>query len=176
MEFYKLIADKNYSNGPQLIDWYEKFDTTKLVYGYAHTFPQRELIFIKHNKELVFPSVVVSPFLMVSDETRDVLLMYDRHIPFHQLVLLENNSSSMKVYNVPFLKGVTCSKMEQKSDENVYFLDVHEKELARMAIFTFEYKMQRNVVVRLDILESLLRRRTSGFSIEKMNIRGEIVE
>lgn len=169
MDFFRLVIDKPYSNYPKMKNWYGKIETQKLCYGNAHNMPKRQLLFVERDTNLYFTDVIVNPFFVVSDTARDTIRMYDQTIPFHELVLLEKETGKLQVYHIPFLKMMKCVNVDRSA---VHVFEERQELLQRNAIFKYDYKNETDIIARLDLVESLLRRKMTGFSVEPVIIRG----
>ncbi len=172
MEYFKIMSDKAYSNGPKIKDWYGRINTKQICYGYAHTFPERMLFFVEDNAKLIFTQYVAYPFVLVNDEARKVISRYDKNVPFKKVVLLEYKHKKMQVYNLPFLHHFMLIEKKTIEDKVCYYLDVREKELRQKRIFQFMEYDKTITIMKLDMVESLLRRKVTGFTIEPVVIRG----
>lgn len=173
MKYYEMILDKDYANGPKIMNWFEKINPDEMCYGFAHKYPKRLLFYVKKNAELVFPDIVLHPFLLVSDETQNVIKTYCDYIPFHHIVLMTKSGKKMRVYQQPFIENLKVMKSEVKEGVDCYYFEREDFYVQRIPIFQFEYKMEKHYVIRLDLLESILRRNQTGFTIKPVEIRGK---
>lgn len=172
MEYFKLLQDKNYSNGPKIVNWYGKINTQEICYGNAHKFPERMLFHVESDKEMCFTEVVLQPFLLVDSECKKMFQLYEPKTPFRNVVLLDAKYKRMNLYQMPFLKKVELVEKKMLAEGEALIVKMPEKELVRKSIFQIVDKEKTVTIIRLDLLESILRRKANGFKIEPVKVKG----
>ncbi len=137
----------------------------------AYRIPNCCVVDMKTPMEYFFPDILTEPFLMVSDIVAHVIEMYLPETFFKTIYLLEMESEVHATYFMPFLEEVDCLAEEtEKSYGGTELLDivlrkeaVKEKPIFRVAGFSHVY-----LIVREDVIESMLRRRVRGIRLKEL--------
>lgn len=139
----------------------------------SYRIPNCCVVDMKVPSEVFFPDILIEPFLMVSREVAEVIEMYTPETIFKTIYLLETKSETNATYFMPFVEEVEClSDQTKKSRGGTELLDivlrkeaVAEKPVFRIAGFTHVY-----LVVRLDAIESMLRRGARGMKLKELSV------
>ena len=139
----------------------------------AYKIPNCCVVDMKTPREVFFPDILTEPFLMVSRETADVIEMYAPQTIFKTIYLLEAEREIHATYFMPFVEEVEClSDQTKRSRGGTELLEivlhrdaVAEKTIFRIAGFTHTY-----LIVRLDAIESMLRRGVRGLKLQELAI------
>ncbi len=109
MRYFLLKQDPAYQAvAPAVLKWHHKIDVRRIQRMHAADFPEVQLLLIDGDGRIVFPDVIVFPFLLVSDMVRDVIRMYEPHTIFKKIVLLNRPGRQKALYYMPVLEQVTC--------------------------------------------------------------------
>lgn len=139
----------------------------------SYRIPNCCVVDMKTPSEVFFPDIITEPFLMVSREVAEVIEMYTPETIFKTIYLLETESEINATYFMPFVEEVEClSEQTKRSRGGTELLDivlrqdaVAEKPIFRVAGFTHVY-----LIVRLDAIESMLRRGTRGIKLKELSV------
>lgn len=139
----------------------------------AYRIPNCCVVDMKTPMEVFFPDILIEPFLMVSEEVADVMEMYTPKTFFKTIYLLETESEIHATYFMPFVEEVEClSEQTKKSRGGTELLDivlrteaVADKPIFRIAGYTHAY-----LIVRLDAIESMLRRGIRGITLKELTV------
>lgn len=137
----------------------------------AYRIPNCCVVDMKTPREVFFPDILIEPFLMVSEEVADVVEMYTPRTIFKTIYLLETESEIHATYFMPFVEEIEClSEQTKRSRGRTDLLDivlckaaVADKPIFRIAGFTHAY-----LIVRLDAIESMLRRGIRGITVKEL--------
>ena len=78
MRYFLLKQDPAYQAvAPAVLKWHHKIDVRRIQRMHAADFPEVQLLLIDGDGRIVFPDVIVFPFLLVSEMVRDVIRMYE---------------------------------------------------------------------------------------------------
>lgn len=108
MKFYILGMDISYTNYPRIKKWFGRIDYRDLNIYDAYKIPNRQLFMIHENENTVFTSIVDNPFPLVSAEVKKVFDMYEPHIIYKEIVLLDQQYERTEVYYLPILEEIEC--------------------------------------------------------------------
>ena len=139
----------------------------------AYKIPNCCVVDMKTPREVFSPDILINPFLMVSEKVVKVIEMYTPEVTFKTIYLLETGSEIYETYFMPFVEEVDClSEQTKRSRGGTELLEIVLREEAvvgkpvfRIARFTHVY-----LIVRLDALESMLRRRVRGITIKELDV------
>lgn len=173
MKYYCLAIDKRYSEAPVIKNWTGKIQREHITEEKSYLLQQRELLEIVENKNVFFTDIVVFPFFLVSDMCKNVISLYEPKIKFKQIVLMEMKTSKYHVYHLPILKkihGMETIKKVGKISIKESKLMVRKDDIGNLGIFQVEANGKTNTIIRLDVLESMLRRGAKGIGIREIEL------
>lgn len=178
MKYYIIEQDKSYSSLPQLINWYQVIDERKLHMGSYSQIPEKSMIYVKHDKDLFFPNMLLHPFLMIDEKVKETLLKYEPNMNTRVLFLVDKVSNAFQYYSIPFLKEIDCmsKKSELNMDKSVIFKLVLKKSKlpAGVPLFMIKGVNTRCVVARMDFMESVLRTDICGIKLREVEIEDDV--
>ena len=90
MKFFLLGTDASYSNYPKIRNWFGRIDLRYANVNEAYKIPSRQLLMIEEYENTVFPSIINDPFPLISIEVKNVFDMYEPHIIYREVVLLDS--------------------------------------------------------------------------------------
>lgn len=174
MKYFLLESDSFYSNAPSIINWFGKIDKGNICLGKSHLLPQRMLFEIKNDKDLIFTDIVTHPFLLISDGFQKLVKLYQPRTPFKQVVLMDMITHNFKLYHLPILKKIDCLLEESKT--NLDRSEIKEavldyEKIKDYSLFQLDNVKGTHIVIRLDLLESALRRKMTGLYIREVEQR-----
>lgn len=175
MKFYILGTDASYTNYPKIKKWFGRIDYRDLNIYDAYKIPNRQLFMIHENENTVFTSIVENPFPLVSAEVKKVFDMYEPHIIYKEIVLLDQQYERTEVYYLPILEEIEClnDKSEYNLDKSIIkkgiidYEKTEEKAVFRLKGFDHYY-----MVGRLDLVESILKRNVKGIGLKELEVCG----
>lgn len=161
MKYFLVSEDKELSERPQMINWYTKIPERYMRWGTYHKVPARTVIFVKENKNIYFPDIITFPFFMISKKIKEVLDLYEPNMGYRQIILIERHYQYVFQYFVPHLPIINCMSPKSKFNmDNSYAirLILESDKLEDKCVFEIAGLKNRHIIVRLDFLESILRR------------------
>ena len=154
---------------PHPKDFHQKIDMRNVNAHRAGLVPFRTTIMLRPNKQTVFPDVINRPTLLVTRDVRDIIRKYDEHVAYRQIAYLDSENEKTQLYFMPMLESIDClsEASEYENEYNASFSKVAiKKEAVRdKSLFLIKTEVQRVVIIRLDLAESLLVRKYKGFSL-----------
>lgn len=123
--------------------------------------------------EVFFPDLLCRPFVMVSDIIMHTIMMYDSEITYRGIKLWHRESGTNASYFIPLLDEIAC--LSEQTRYNVTGNRIVEpilsrKEIGEAAVFTIKGYDKKCIVGRLDFVESILRRGSSGIRLEEVEV------
>lgn len=176
MKFYILGTDKELANYPKLKNWFGKIDCRNINIQDAYKIPKRQLFFIEESENTLFTGIIEYPFPMISSEVKEVFDMYESHIIYKEIILLDRKNEKAKIYYLPILEEIYC--LDEKSKFNL------DKSILKKGVIDYEKTEEKAVfrlgglnhyyiAGRLDLVESILKRDVKGIGLEELEIRQE---
>lgn len=113
---------------------------------------------------------------MVTEKVKKCLKLYEPNMPFKEIVLLDRQKKMAQNYFVPRFVELDClTKRSEYTNWNydLKYTELDGKKVGDKAIFTIKGPEKRNIVVRLDVAESLLRRGAKGFLLKETDVKKE---
>lgn len=102
-----------------------------------------------------FPDMIFMPVFMVSEMAYQCIRMYEPYIRFKRLLLYDEER--VEIFYIPLLEKVNSLN--------------NKKELFNRHLFFIEGKHSESIILSLDLLESLLKRKFIGFTVIEMQMR-----
>lgn len=175
MRYFTLKQDRGYTNIPSPVSWFQKLgpgDAMKSV----QNFPDREIFMVKTGDSPVFIDFMTEPMVMVTEKVKKCLQLYEPNMPFKEIVLLDSKKRMARNYFVPRFAELDCLTGRSEYTNWNYDLRYAELEVGKIrdkAVFTIKGPRKRNIVIRLDVAESLLRRGAKGFLLRETDVKGD---
>lgn len=173
MKYFLMEENKKNPNDPQIIDWYGKINVSDINRYDCAKIPSKLGLNVRSNKDLVFPEIIFFPFLLVSDEVYELIKKFEPNMKKKDIILTDSVYGKVKVYHLPIVDEINCLSDSSKlnADKSVIHNAVIEEDLAGdKSIFVLEGINKRQVVVRLDMAEALLRRDINCFNLREVEV------
>ena len=174
MRYFVLKNDERISDMPRPRDFFEKIDVWKVSAGSSGQIPYWTLIRIQPSKSTVFPEVLCSPVLLVTQDAQSIIKLYDQYITYRQVIYLDQEYAHTQLYFMPMLDSIDClsprSEYANKSRGAFSKVVITKAPISGRTIFQVKNPTQRVIVVRLDLVESLLACGYKGFALEEAEI------
>ncbi|GFI04272.1 hypothetical protein IMSAGC005_03124 [Lachnospiraceae bacterium] len=174
MKFFILGTDEIFTNYPKLKSWFGKIDDRKFNFHDAYKIPKRQILAIDESENTVFTSIVDRPFPMVSAEVKAVFDMYDSHIIYKEVVLLDGKNEKAGIYYIPILPEVDCLDESSVFNLNKSLLKrgvIDYERTEGKAIFRLAGVGHYYMVGRLDLVESILKRNVIGIGLNELEVK-----
>ncbi|WP_315069730.1 hypothetical protein [uncultured Clostridium sp.] len=159
MRYFALKQDGNLINSIEFEDFNNSQKTTLLKRD-EKTFKESTSIFIKGNKDSIYPDYFQAPVLMVSDELHKIFRMHENTIIYKIVVFSNLKLQTQKVYRL-----VLPDIIDGLSDKTTYLkngwidkLILDAKKIGEYNIFQVKAGVDYYFIVSLDVLESMLKR------------------
>lgn len=166
MKYFEISVDKNYVP-PSPIKWWGAIDKKTLSQKNAFQMPKHLLFQVEDHMQTVFTDIVTFPCCLVSQTVMDVIKMYD-DISSVRIVLFDKGRKRSKVYYLPFLDTVEY----QKNDVNIKtaILSFNKQLVEKNVIMKTEKDGKTAIIMRMDLVESILRRETIGIGLKEVQL------
>ena len=169
MNYFLISKDEIYEKAPNIINWYE--DERLINERNLNLLENRKILKIRNEEKIVWTDIISNPNFFVSEKVKGVINKYDNKIKFKQVILLDVIGAEAEVYYLPILKFINCLSEESEIIGNIIKRCVIKKDMIKdEKIFRIGDVNKRYIVVRLDLVESILRRETRGIKLEKIEV------
>lgn len=165
MKYFLIKVNENYV-APTLLGWYGTIDKKTLDKEKLYQMPKHMLFQVERHMQMVFTDVLTFPCFMVSDKIRNVIKKYDPFVYFIRIILYDNEHKKSKAYYIPYLDKV---KFKEKCDEDkksIRHILVKKEEVRERAIVEITDGNNSYVIMRMDLIESVLRRGAIGIGLQ----------
>ncbi len=162
MKYFEIFADKRYIP-PCPLKWYGRFDRKTLERTSFYDIPKHSLLLVEEHQHMVFTDIVTFPCFMVSETVKDIIQKYDTSIQFVRMIFYAKRRKENKVYYLPFLEEAEGCRKEAVNFREA--ITQKNNTFQNRVIFEVREDNQSRIMVRMDLLESILRRGTIGVGV-----------
>ncbi len=162
MKYYRIVQDINIEDIPVIKDiTTNPIERMKLE-------EKANILYVQNtDKEVEYIDYIDRPLLLVSDKMKDILKTYNKKLDFKATTLTNMAKQSQEVYWFFEPPIVEClgEKTEYLKDNSIKTPVIDISKTEDLSFFQLKNGIQRINVIRLDLAESILRRRLYGFSL-----------
>lgn len=175
-KYYLIGTDSLCHQIPRIIDWNKVIREDFINKELCHKLDDVSIVYVeKVDSGLIYPDVLDTNAFMLSELAYSVLKIYERSTVVKQVCLLEEGTRTINKYYLPILKEADCLSEEsifirgRQIDKGILI----KEQLPDLAIFRLKGDIDgRNVVVRLDFAESLLKRGAKAVALKELKVKG----
>lgn len=171
MKYFILEPDENFCDGPLMENWKETFPPSLVCKEHFHKVPERNIISISTTKDTIFPSIIISPYLLMSEMVKSVIDMYGDEILAKDVVMVDSYRGKIERYFLIVLPDVS-GEMETLERRRCGVIRENSGiPLKDRNIFMMKLKDRKKIVINLDFAESILRRNAQGICLEEIELK-----
>lgn len=168
MKYFIIERSKFYE--PNIINWYNKIDTKTI---YKKDVDSPIIVEMEMGQKVFFPDIICFPTFMVSKEVAEIIYFYENDIKFKEVILFDLKKRRNGIYFIPLLEAVNC--INQKTEFNldnsiIKRLVLNKNSIKEKTIFRLGEIRTNYIIVRLDLIESILRRKAKGIGLKEAEI------
>ncbi|AOR23487.1 imm11 family protein [Clostridium taeniosporum] len=174
MDYFLLKQDKRYSNTPQILNLFKKFNTKDLNLVKADNIEDNNILYVKSAQGIEYLDILNIPIFLVSEELQRILSKYNSNIVFKMVALTDYKNLEQYIYYLPIFEEVQALNEESEFNLNktiVKKIVLDENKIKNKKIFKIKESDKTLIVVRLDVAESLLRRDFKGILLERLEVK-----
>ena len=172
MDYFRISQDKRYLHTPVITNLNEiilrRADTS---IDNASKIPNINVGFARPEDHIDFIDVLDTQMFMVLDRVKDVFRMYEPGMAFKAVCILNNKTGAYGNYHIPVLPEIDClsSESEVSTDKSNRKRLLLKREIPNEhVIFKVKGLLTDVVVIRLDVAESLLRRKIMKYNLDRI--------
>jgi len=169
MDYFIIRPDKRLVNPPKLSLPVNEKSSKALD---LNIYPKPILVSVKTTGHYEYPDYFETPLMMISEKLKRIISKYERTITFQTAVLMNREQSHQEVYyvmNVPELDIASAEYKRDRLSGKKPELILIEENIKNARIFKIK-DAGNQLIIRLDVAESLLRRGASGIIFEKIKV------
>ena len=148
----------------------EVIDKKTLSIHKAHQIARHLLFPVASHMQMVFTDVLTTPCFMVSGTVKDVIRKYDPFIFFVRVILLDQERKKSMAYYIPYLNRIGYASRKDADKENGKCLMVNKESVKEKIILEITDGNHSYVIMRMDLVESILRRQATGIGLREVQI------
>ncbi|MBN1046986.1 hypothetical protein JW813_08255 [Clostridium botulinum] len=173
MDYFLLKQDERYTNTPRLKDIFHKINTRNIDRLNAHKIDDVIIFQVTAEERCEYLDVLDKQLFLISEKMMKIICKYDTDIVFKILPLIDSKRHTQENYYLPIFEDIEA--LDEKSEFNlnrtiVKKIVLNKKKIEGKKIFRIKESEKTLIVVRLDVAESLLRRKPRGISLERLEV------
>ena len=175
-KYYLISQQSGLYPLPRTIDWNKSVDKTFLTERLSYKQPMLSCVLVEKSDmiEIIYPDILFIDYIPVlSEKALEILKIYEPAMTVKQVNLIEGIGEDIKPYHIPILKEVDCLsektifKRGRQIDKGVLI----KENIPDFSIFKIAGEIDKHkTVVRVDLAESLLKRRLKGVTLKEMEV------
>ncbi|WP_252249171.1 DUF1629 domain-containing protein [Clostridium sp. VAP23] len=173
MDYFLLKQDERYTNTPRLKDMFYKINTKDINRLNSDKIDDVIIFQVTAEERCEYLDVLDKQLFLISEKMMKIICKYDTDIVFKILPLIDSKRHTQENYYLPIFEDIEA--LHEKSEFNlnktiVKKIVLNKKKIKGKKIFRIKESEKTLVVVRLDVAESLLRRKPRGISLERLEV------
>lgn len=172
MKYYMIEAESK-NPLPEIKNWYNRINPKHINKRDAHKIKEGIFLEVSVNKDTIYPGVMSYPYFLLSADAAKVASAYDPDLWLIGIRLFSRENRINKPYFLPILPVIDCLSVQ--SEFTRMNIDIKkgviiETKTEGRALFQLGRIEKRRVIIRLDLLESLLRREALSIRAEELEV------
>ncbi|MBW6409681.1 hypothetical protein [Clostridium weizhouense] len=173
MDYFLLKQDERYTNTPRLKDIFYKINIRNINRLNADKIDDVIIFQVTAEERCEYLDVLDKQLFLISEKIMKIISKYDTDIILKILPLIDSKRDRQENYYLPIFEDIEA--LSEKSEFNlnktiVKKIVLNKKNIEGKKIFRIKESEKTLIVVRLDVAESLLRRKPRGISLEKLEV------
>jgi hypothetical protein len=173
MRYYLVEQEKKELQTPVLRDWFKRITGGNKRSPDVEGLKKRELFCVDAGKNTVYPPMLLFPFVMLEKEWKECLNLYEPNMEFREIILLDQKRKETHSYFRPVLEKIDClaeSSVYSFGHAELSKIVLEESKIPDKVLFGIKGSQTDYYVMRLDALESFLRRGLYGIRIKELAV------
>lgn len=175
MDYFILRQDRRYNYTPTIENLNQVAYRWDFTMKNCHKIEDVNLVSASSPTHLNYIDLLDRQIFLISKEMKKLFLLYEPTLRFKMFILLNKkvNGGETGEYYAPIFREVDCVSpaSEFNLDKSVIKkLVLFEQKIQHLSIFRIGSIKAEAIIVRLDVVESLLRRNMSGLQFTKVEV------
>lgn len=169
MDYFRMKTDKRLCKLPQM-QIPKELSPIGMTKEKLEKITKPSIVYVKgnHGLSIEYADYLEKPIPLIAEKFQRILQKYQQDMLFHRVTLIEKETGKQKPYYFMMPPKITCADQEESRYDavgNVQDFVLNIKKAGNRKIFLAEdYDSQ--LLVRLDVAESILRREADGIWFE----------
>ena len=169
MKYFIVKENENYI-APTPVGWYGVIDKKTLNRKKAYQMPKHLLFHIEKHMQIVFTDVLTVPCFMVSEMVKEIINKYVPFIWFLRIILYDTERKRSRAYYIPYLEKINYWEEKNTKSKNSRYICVKREDIKEKVIVEITAEDCSYVVMRMDLVESILRRGVIGIGLQEVEV------
>lgn len=165
MKYFIVKIDKQFIHAPSIINWFEKINVDLFCKEREQEIPKDIVLKMKSDPECEQTDIISHPVFAVSELVKEVLSLYEPNTIWEEMMLYSTKDQNACLYFIPILDDIDCVDESSVAKNQ---LVLNEALIRDKSIFQVEYTGKNHIIMRLDLVESLLRRDAKGIQLTEV--------
>lgn len=176
MEYFRLSQDRRYSsNIPNIQNFLKIGMRLDFTMKNHHKIKAVNTVIASAPEPLDYIDILDMQVFLVGKELKKVFLLYDPSMQFKMFCLLNQKVKEGETgeYYAPIFREIDCvSPKSTHNRDKSHFekMVLFERKISHFPIFRVGNVKMEAVIVRLDVMESLMRRKLRGMKFEQVEV------
>ena len=173
MRYYLVSQDKGYSKLPKIKNVFDKLSLNRTKAPNIENLEKRFILEIESEVNTEYVEILMSSLFLVTQEIKDCIKLYEPNISCKEVILLDRKNKEKYHYYLPELDSIECLTDNCEYGFGHYELkkiEIDENKTKDKAIFRLAKMEKDYIIMRLDLVESLLRRGARGIMLEEIQV------
>lgn len=172
MKYFILKQDESYKNTPMIKGIPQEVISPRDLYEKNYNLMPKVTRLETYNSEQIdFIDIITNPILMMSEKTIDIVKMYMPKLATRDITIVDIIGNQTKVYKIPLIPRINSLTQDSRLNENQTNIEkckIDLKKVKHNPLFYIKESKEDAVVIRLDMIESILKRKLRGINLEEI--------
>lgn len=180
MKYFILKQDERYKSIP-IIKGIPKeiIDPRDLYKKNYHLMPKVTRLETYNSEPINFIDIITNPILMLTEKAIDIVKIYMPKLTTRDISIIDKIGGRTQTYQIPLIPKIECLTKSNILKENrgkIEKLQLDKKRIKHQPLFYIAELKEDLVVIRLDMLESMLKRKIRGIQIQEVEVKNDFNE
>lgn len=173
MDYFLLKQDKRFTNTPRIKNLFKSIDIRNVNRINSHKIEEVNIVQVQAEDSSQYLDILDNQLFLVSDKLIRILKKYDPQLIVKYFPLIDAKRNRQENYYLPIFEEVNALHVKAEYINNGAILKeiiLDKNKIHRKKIFKLQEKSKNLIIVRLDVAESILRRKPNGISLKRVEV------
>jgi len=167
-----MRQDPKATHAFKMLNWANTIENTNQFSQLRMSKQETRVMFVENDIYNEYPDFIERPFHLIGDKLKRVMNLYQPNAYFEAVVMVEQQRAKQTVYHLMIVPEMDCaSELSTRHFGKISELILDVKKIGNQRIFRVEG--DHRLIVRLDVVESILRRIPYGIVFEEVKLEVE---
>lgn len=171
MEYYIMEQDHDYTDAPVITNWFGKINTEDIRQGRYEELDSQYVLTASGDMDI---DIITMPFLAVSPMMLHCIQGYEPNVEATPVYLLDKKKEKVSEYWIPHLEEINCMSDESRCNRNKTVLEKAVLNRSKIKPDCYIFRLgglnTSYTVVRIELVESMLKRGATGIGLREVLI------